>query len=159
MDKFAKVIRRATFFSTIVVCVFLLILAILTTINVIVRGLGGNILGNTEISVLLAIIAVSCAFAYTTLERGHISVTMLVDHLSKPTRAILEIVTSTISLAFIALIIWGSIKLLPNKLDEQTFIHHIPILPFRIIFVLGLILFCLVWVVNIYERFKVVRMK
>ena len=80
---------------------------------------------------------------------------IVVDRLPKQPQRILGIITCAISLFVVAFIAWASFGVLRERwLAELSHVFDIPYLPFRFIFILGLVLYCLVLLIHIYLWLK-----
>jgi TRAP-type C4-dicarboxylate transport system permease small subunit len=160
MNHLANAIRRITSVTAAISGIFLLLLTTFTVANILLRFVDLSILGFYEISVFIIVVAVACAFAYTTWERGHVVVMMVVDRLSQLPKRISVLITSVISLFVVALIAWASVLTLRERwLGELTEMHDIPFLPFRFIFVFGFALYFLVLLVQIYKSLRERKLK
>lgn len=78
----------------------------LTVADVILRFFRRPILGTYEIVGLMGAIVIAFAMPYTTLQRGHVAVEIVVSSLSTSTRAIVSLVTRILSIILFALIAW-----------------------------------------------------
>ena len=78
----------------------------LTCADVVGRYFGHPIFGSVEIVGFMATLAVALALPYTHREKGHIGVEILVRLFSDRTQAIIELITSIISLTLFAVITW-----------------------------------------------------
>jgi TRAP-type C4-dicarboxylate transport system permease small subunit len=160
MNRFASVIRKISLVAVIVGGCFLIALMMLNLVNVLTRAFGGIILGAHELTELIIVVTVAGSFAYVTIERGHIVVGLIVDRLSKLPRGILYTITSTISVAIIAFIVWANIEVVTTRwLSESSKILGVPWLPFRLVFVIGLTLFGLTHLLEIYNGLRMLRKK
>ena len=78
----------------------------LTCADVAGRYFGHPIFGSVEIVGFMATLAVALALPYTHQEKGHIGVEILVRLFSARTQAVIELITSFISLALFAVVTW-----------------------------------------------------
>ena len=131
--------------------VFLIGIMLLTVANVVFRIFGSTIALTYEASILAIVVPVAFAFAYTALEQSHISIALLLSRLSPRIQRIVEIFTSVIGLCCIALLVWANIGILRIRSygSEETLMYHFSYFPFRCIFLLGLILFGFVLMIDI----------
>lgn len=156
MDNLSNIIRKISLVAAIIGGVFLTILMTLTLVNVIARAFGGLVVGTHELSQLIIVIAASGSFAYATIEGRHVMMGLVINHLSQFPRGILLVITSVISLAIIGLMVWANILVLESRwFVEFSDMLDIPLLPFRFIFVIGLSLY---WIVLLLEIFNGIRM-
>lgn len=155
MDSFLSVIRRMTGWGMAVGAAFLTGMMILIVANVIYRLFGHVIPGSYEISTLMIVVTVAFALAYAAVQKTHVFVRILVLRFSDRRQAILTIFTSLISLSTWAFIAWASWIALSNKwLGELTDLLDVPYLPFRIIFVAGVALTCVVYLTDLLSALK-----
>ncbi|MFP3974693.1 MAG: TRAP transporter small permease [Chloroflexota bacterium] len=155
MDSFLSVIRRMTGWGMAVGAAFLTGMMILIVANVIYRLFGDVIPGSYEISTLMIVVTVAFALAYAAVQKTHVFVRILVLRFSDRRQAILTIFTSLISLSTWAFIAWASWIALSNKwLGELTDLLDLPYLPFRIIFVAGVALTCVVYLTDLLSALR-----
>jgi TRAP-type C4-dicarboxylate transport system permease small subunit len=120
------------------------VMTIILVANIISRKLGYVINITYEVTQLLSCIAITFCFAITQSKDGHISVNLISSKLSKKAGLVLKSISSLFSIVFLSLIIWANIDLIQEKWSTGEFSQmHFPLLPFRCVFVFGLILFCL----------------
>jgi len=134
---------------------FLTGMMFLVVANIIYRLFGHVIPGSYEISELMIVVAVAFALGYAAVHKSHIVVKIVVTRFSERRQAILTVLMSLISLATWAIIAWASYNVLSQRwLTEMTDLLDIPYLPFRMIFVLGLVVFCLVYVTDLVNALR-----
>ena len=128
--------------------IVLILLMLLVAADVIGRYVFSSpITGAMEIDELMMVLLVFLALAYCTLEKGHISVELVISRLSGRNQAILDCITSFISAAMIAIIAWqlgswGWHQLLSSS-GRLTLLLTIPQAPFILVASLGCLLMCL----------------
>jgi TRAP-type C4-dicarboxylate transport system permease small subunit len=89
------------------------------------------------------------------LQKTHVVVHLIVSRFPPRLGAATEIMTSLLSFAIWALIAWGGAHLAyENGLKEMTDILEIPVLPFRIVWLFCLFLFCLTYLVDLSRAFR-----
>lgn len=155
MSYFANIISRISSIGTIVASVFLAALMLLIVAVVILRPFGKVIAGSYELIVLIIVVTIGFAFAHTALKRGHICVTLLVSRFSERTQAIVDSITMFLGLCTWGLIFWAGIYIMRQKwLLEVTELLEVPYLPFRFVWVFGLLLFSLVYLIDMYNALK-----
>jgi TRAP-type C4-dicarboxylate transport system permease small subunit len=132
---------------------FLVGIMLLTVANIVFRIFGSTIALTYEASILAIVVPVAFAFAYTALERSHISIALLLSRLSPKIRRIFETFASIIGLFCIALLVWANVGILRIRPFgvEETLMYHFSYFPFRCIFLLGLILFGFVLLIDIVK--------
>ncbi|MFC1883252.1 TRAP transporter small permease [Thermodesulfobacteriota bacterium] len=88
--------------------------------------------GTYELVCFLGSTAAAFAMAHTSVEAGHVSVSILVRLFSEKTRAIFQVVTSFLGLSFFAIISWQSV-IYAQKLKtsgEVSMTLQLPYYPF-----------------------------
>jgi len=144
--------RRLSTDGVAIGAAFLVGMMVLVVANIIYRLFGHVIPGSYELSELMIVVAVASALGYAAVHKSHIVVKIVVSQFSQRWQAIIEVLMSLISLATWAVIAWASFNVLSQRwLTEVTDLLDIPYLPFRMIFVLGLVLFCLVYVTDLFR--------
>jgi len=144
--------RRLSTDSVAIGAAFLVGMMVLVVANIIYRLFGHVIPGSFELSELMIVVAVASALGYAAVHKSHIVVKIVVSRFSQRWQAIIEVLMSLISLATWAVIAWASFNVLSQRwLTEITDLLDIPYLPFRIIFVVGLVLLCLVYVTDLFR--------
>jgi len=144
--------RRLSTDSVAIGAAFLVGMMVLVVANIIYRLFGHVIPGSFELSELMIVVAVASALGYAAVHKSHIVVKIVVSRFSQRWQAIIEVLMSLISLATWAVIAWASFNVLSQRwLTEVTDLLDIPYLPFRMIFVVGLVLLCLVYVTDLFR--------
>ena len=155
MERFSNIIGRIVRGGTIGGSIFLLVVVLIIVINVIIRFFGHMIPGHYELVSLITVISIAFSLSYTAIHKGHIAMNIVVSRLSKRNQIILGAFTTVVSIAVWATITWASIMVIQNKMfKEVSNMLLIPYLPFRCIWVLGLILYCLVLVTDLFMTKK-----
>jgi TRAP-type C4-dicarboxylate transport system permease small subunit len=150
MDYFANIVRRAGSGGMLIGVAFLLAAMMIMVANIGYRFFGGVITGTYEMVGIFTGVTITFALAYAALWDRHVTVNILLNRFTQPTQAILKIFVSLIGLAFWAAVAWTSLGVLTERwIAESTLDLRIPYLPFRFLWIAGLIIFCLVFVVDI----------
>lgn len=79
---------------------------LLTCTDVVLRYFRRPVPGTYELVCFLGAVAVSFAMAYTCMEKGHVSVSFVVQFFPNRIRALIEVVTGILGLFFFSLIAW-----------------------------------------------------
>ena len=146
-----SLVTRVSRVSNIIGVIAIAVLMLLVTSDVLGRFLFNRpILGAAEMSLYLMVIAVYCAVAYCALMKGHVAVDLLVSRLPRRGQAITDSVTGLGSLAFFSLIVWASVKALAFSFSrhEVSWLLDIPTWPFRAVLVIGVVMLCLVLLID-----------
>jgi TRAP-type C4-dicarboxylate transport system permease small subunit len=156
MDSIEKITRRLLSVLTAIGFGCLMLMMTVVVVNIITRPFGHPIVGTYEAVQLLIVVMVTFAIGYAALEKSHISVDLLINHLSKSTRRILSIITSIITLCIWILISWYSFQFAWEQflMGESTTIAGWPVYPFRYIFAIGATIMCLVMLLQIIKEIK-----
>lgn len=155
MNVLADLLRRITRGSTFVAGIFLLVGMLLLMSNVLGRFLQIVIPGSYELFELIMAIPVAFALVYTALQKAHVIVNLIVSRFPPRLAIASEILAYLISFAIWALIAYAGARLAyENGLREISDILDIPFLPFRIIWIFSLILFCTIYLLDIFGSFR-----
>ncbi len=99
LDRVVKVLR-------LIGSVALVGMMMLTSVDVLMRGFGRPIFGAVDMVGLMAVVVLACAMPYTHEAGGHVGVDLLVQKLDPRSQAIIDSITSFISLCLFALVAW-----------------------------------------------------
>lgn len=134
---------------------FLIIGMLLLMSNIFGRFINFVIPGSYETFELLMVIPVGFGLAYAGLHQGHVVVNLIVSRLPPRLRAAAEVLAALLSLAIWVLIAWGGAHLaFESGLHEISDVLGIPYLPFRIVWVIALILFCLSYFLDLHQAVR-----
>jgi tripartite ATP-independent transporter DctM subunit len=126
----------------------------LTFADVVLRYLFSSpIPGSLEITEFMLAIFVSSSLAYTEVNKGHINVDIAMARLPKRAQAVINCVTSILSLVIFALITWQSIIYAAElrQGNETSGVLHIPSYPFVYVLSLSSLMLCLIFIINLFE--------
>ncbi|MBU2252591.1 MAG: TRAP transporter small permease [Proteobacteria bacterium] len=123
-----------------------ILMMVLTCADVVLRLLRQPITGTYEIVGFLGTVIVSFSLAFTSLEKGHIAVEILVEKLPRRMQVGIEAVTSLIGAALFSLITWQSLVYAMDirQSGEVSVTLTMPIYPFIYGIAAGSGLLCLV---------------
>ncbi len=146
MNAFADLRQRLISGGTIIGGVFLIAGMLLLISNILGRFVNFVIPGSYELFELFMVIPVAIALVYTALQNAHVVVNILISRFPARLAAICEMAASLLGLAIWGLITYaGAHMAFENGLKETTDILGIPYLPFRIAWVLCLLIFSLIY--------------
>lgn len=156
MNLYDKIMQRSIGFGAGIGAVALAGVMLIIMANVVYRALGGVIAGTYDLVEITVVIVAAFSIAGTEIHRRHTTVDMITTLLTDKIRLRLENGCNLISFFYWAIIAWGSAKITWEKaqLGEVTEFIHISIIPFRALWVLGLVLICLVIIYNIYRNMR-----
>jgi TRAP-type C4-dicarboxylate transport system permease small subunit len=134
---------------------FLVAMMLLVLANVIYRLFGHAVFGSYELSEMMVVVTVAFALAYAAAKKSHVVVRIIVSRFPRRAQALTEAVMSLLSLGTWAVIAWaGTIVMSERWLGEKTELLLVPLLPFRVFWLIGLILFCLVYLLDMLTAIR-----
>lgn len=138
-----------------VACAAVVVMMLLTCADVILRLFGHPILGTYEMIGLSGAVVISFALAYTSLEKGHIAVELLVESLPKGLQVFINGFNSLIGAALFSLVAWQTFLYAGDLRGsgEVSLTLQIPTYPFVYGISLGCGLLCLVLLVDSIRSF------
>lgn len=144
--------RRGTMLLTL--GIFLGVIALIDA-NIVVRLCGSVIQGAFELVQLMMVEVIAISLAYTTLEKGHVVIGVVLSRLPQRTKTIIEVFTSVISTGLWAAIFWRSFLVMYERgLAEHSQQLEIIYLPFRCLWLSGLGFLCLILLIDLYKTLK-----
>jgi TRAP-type C4-dicarboxylate transport system permease small subunit len=137
-------------------CLAIVVMMLLTCADVVLRLFGHPILGTYEMIGFLSSIVVSFSMAYTSLEKGHVSVEILVERLPERHQMVIDTIGSFISTVLFGLISWQSaVYALDLKHSgEVSMTLQMPVYPFLLGMAVGCAMLCLVLVVEMLRSMR-----
>ena len=134
--------------------VLLAAMMFLTAADVLMRYLFNKpIVGSYELIQYMMATAIAMGLAYCAIEKGHVTIDVLLSRLPRRTCAIINSVTGLLSLLIAALITWQScvyiVKLQQSQLVTQVLL--IPVYPFVVIVAFGIAFYFVVLIVHFLE--------
>jgi TRAP-type C4-dicarboxylate transport system permease small subunit len=152
MRSFANLISRITGVGGATGGVSLIVVMLVIVASIVLRSFGQVLQGSYELVSLLIVVSVAFALSYTAINQGHVMVRIVVSRVSERPQAIIGAFTTLISIAVWGAIAWASVSIIHEKaLTEISDQLQIPYLPFRCVWVLGVILFCLVLLSDLFK--------
>jgi TRAP-type C4-dicarboxylate transport system permease small subunit len=129
--------------------VFLIGIMVLIVVNVISRRFGFLIPGTYEMIEIMIIVTAGFAMAYTALRKGHTQVGFEISSGRK--QAVIDALVGCCEVITVALITWNQFNVLLDKirLGEETELLHITYAPFRALWVFGLLLLCVAFLIDL----------
>jgi len=160
VDNFVNVIRRIANFGGIVAGIFLVAMVTLVVLTVVLRPIGITIYGSYEILAFLSVFAITFALVYTAVKGFHITVRILISRLPVKSLAITECIHALLGIAILVVLVWANINVIQDRWDnELTDILLVPMPPFRLVWTLGMVLFCLLLLTDFITNLKKARNK
>ena len=146
-----RITRGGVFFGG----VFLMMAMLLLMGNIIGRSVPFVIPGSYELFELFMVIPVGFGLVYSALHKGHVVVYLIISHFPPKLRAASDVLVALLSLTIWVLIAWGGARLaFDNGLQEITDVLEVPYLPFRIAWLIALVLFCLTYILDLHQAFR-----
>jgi len=154
IDKCYQVIKPvSTVFNTIGM-VALAAMMLLTALDVILRKtINAPIVGAYELIQFMMAITVSFGLAYCGIEKGHITVDLIENRLSKRAHGILGIITGFLGLVIAALITWQTCVYILKQQQSQLLsqVLLVPVYPFVGLVAFGIALYTVVLLIHLFE--------
>ena len=156
----SAIIQVSRVFNVIGVIAVVMLMLLITS-EVLSRSLFNRpITGITDICEFTMVIAVYGALAYCALVKGHVSVDLVVSKFSERGQAIFDSVTGFGSLAFFSLMAWRAMchLLEAQARGDASMTWSIETWPFRTVLFIGVVMLCLVLMVDlVHQVAKVVK--
>jgi TRAP-type C4-dicarboxylate transport system permease small subunit len=158
MSRFEDFVRRLSKSVNRVSQVAVVGLMVIIVLNVLLRKLGLHTawLQAFDIIGLLGLIVISFALAHTAVQKGHISIEVLVTRFPQRAQGIIGTITGILSLGIFSVISWQCFEL-ANRYRERnitTMTAHIPIYPFVYMMAFCIGVLCLVILVELIKSVK-----
>lgn len=152
MNVLNDLLQRITKVGAMIGGVFLIAGMLLLIINILGRFVHFVIPGSYEIFELIMVVPVAFALVYTAMKKGHVVVHLVVSRFPPRLGLATEILACLVSLSIWALIAWAGAQLVfETGLQEVSETLDIPYLPFRIVWIFCLFLFCLTYLVDLFR--------
>lgn len=150
--------QKVTTFVTKVLIVFattaLTIMMFLTASDVACRYFFNSpISGTMEVSEFLMAIIVPFSIAYCALQKSHVAVDLIVDHLPNKARKLLNIIIILITIFFIILMSWQNYLYIFETYSSQltSAVLLIPAYPFVVPTALGFLVYAIILLVQLFS--------
>lgn len=139
-----------------VACLTVIIMALLTCADVVLRLFGRPIPGTYELIGYLGSVVVSFSLAYTSLEKGHVSVEILVEKLPERIQIFVDGIGALIGSILFGLIAWQSAvyALDMKNSGEVSMTLQMPVYPFLLGIAIGCGMLCMVLIMDIIRSLR-----
>jgi len=146
MLRSSKYLTRAGKAFNYLACAAVIVMMLLSTSDVVLRLLGNPIPGSYELVGFLGTIVVSFALAFTSIEKGHIAVELMVEKLPQRTQLIIEFICNLIGALLFGMMTYKAVRyaLDIRASGEVSSTLQMPIYPFIFGMALGFGLLLLV---------------
>jgi TRAP-type C4-dicarboxylate transport system permease small subunit len=160
MDRFEKVLNRLANWGVGLGGAFLVAIMLVVVTTVVTRLFKIGFTGGIEMVEVFIVVTVAFALPYTALKKGHVMIDAITSHLKPRTRAIILCFTMFLATVIWGFITWASVLIAQEKMfTELSYFMKIPYLPFRVIWIVGLTLFTLMYVLDFAKSIKSVVTK
>ena len=133
----------------------LAVMMLLTTMDVTLRYVFNRpITGAYELTALMLAVLVAFGLAYTQVHKEHIRIDFIVSRFSPRARAFVDSITTLVGIGILSLITWQSILYAESlRADEvTTAAFFIPLYPIVWVVGVGSAIFCLVFIVDLFNH-------
>ncbi|MDR3238357.1 MAG: TRAP transporter small permease [Spirochaetia bacterium] len=156
MIKFEKLIVKIADIGNWIAAASIVFIMLLTTLDVFLRIFRISITGCYELVGLCSTLAISFSLGYTSLQKGHISVDFLVQHLPRRAKRAIKFINACVAFTLFAVLSWQSFLYAAQlrAAGEVSPTLQIHTYPFVFGVTLGSLLLCLALVV---EAMRTVR--
>lgn len=156
MKIFIRIIQNIIVYGTKVSGYALLVAMLIIVINVVIRSFFRKVIPDSlDLFGLIMVAVIGFAMSHTALQKGHVQVDLIASRFPPRVSTITDILVSFLSLGIWSLVTWGGINMIiENWVRDKTPVLEIPYLPFRTIWVSGLLFFSIVYIMKIADGFK-----
>jgi TRAP-type C4-dicarboxylate transport system permease small subunit len=158
MSSFEEFVRRLSKYIDRVAQAALVALAFIIVLNVVLRvlGLPRAWLQTFDLVGLIGLMVISFALAHTAVQKGHISIEVLVTRFPKRVQGIIGTITGILSLGIFAMVTWRCFALANRyrQIGETTMTAYIPISPFVYMIAFCTAVLCLVILVELIKSVR-----
>jgi TRAP-type C4-dicarboxylate transport system permease small subunit len=153
MRLFLRVLYRLATWLSDFGALALIGIMLMITANVLYRPFG-VIQGTYELIELTITVTAVLSIIIAEVAKRHVVVDMITGHFSKRLQKITEKTGSFLSIIYYGILGSAVLSIVPEKfaLHESTDLNHFPITPFRVIWGVGFIFFCIVIVAGMIRR-------
>jgi TRAP-type C4-dicarboxylate transport system permease small subunit len=160
MSRIEKAIINITKWLCFIGMSLLFVMMIMGAFDVIGRYIfNSSIIGTMERNSTMLALVVCFTWGYTQVENGHVNVELFLNKMPSRVQAVINFITTLISLCLFGLIAWESVltSLLYNKQNRLIYVIHWPLAPFQLCVTFGAVVLCLVLIFNLIHLWRQVR--
>jgi TRAP-type C4-dicarboxylate transport system permease small subunit len=158
MKRYTDIIHFLTNSGMIIGAIFLVLMMVIVVANVVVRLFGGIIAGSYEMVEMMIVVPVAFALGYTVSNKGSIVVDFVIVHLKPSVRLRLDTINSALGFITWGIIAYAGYRIMAERMtNERTEMLEIPVLPFRLIWLAGMILLCLIYALDFINSLRQVK--
>ncbi|WP_291319478.1 TRAP transporter small permease [Desulfonatronospira sp.] len=154
MDRLEKIVGHMALRIAQVAQLALVLVMLVIVANILMRAWWKPLTGSYELVEILGAVILSMGVAYCAVNRGHVTVSLLVDSLPPRLQNVVEIITNIISLTFISLLSWGLLQYSSNvhRRNLSTSSLDIPLYPVYYLVACGMIMLALTVLVELIKN-------
>lgn len=133
----------------------LLAIMVVTVVNVFLRIPSSPITGTVEISSMLFAIVVAFGIGLTTVKHQHVEIDLITRLLPRRVQYILSVVIGIVGLGIWVVLTWRSYVFALEQYsigEYNPVLHNMRVPPWRFALVFGLVILCLVLVIQLIQR-------
>jgi len=149
-----KFVNKSGSGGMVVGSISLAVAMLVMVINILLRPFGQVFPGAYEVVGLFVGITVSFCLPFTALAKRHVAVNVFTSRFPQRIQDILQGFTSLIEFIFWFVVGWMTYRIITIRwVNEATLDLEMPMLPFRILWFIGLIIFCSILLLDILKAF------
>lgn len=155
-----NIIRQIVEKNIVPASIFLIAMTLIVVIKVVSRKLGiPSIPGSYEIIEMCSVIVVAASISYSLAMGSNIFVDLLTAHFSKLGQLICKALGSFLGIILMTIFGWATIEYIgiQGGIDERTYILLAPYMPFRIIWLLGVIIYGITVILDFWEAINIYK--
>jgi|YelNatPaOPRAMG01_1025707.scaffolds.fasta_scaffold17180_4 TRAP-type C4-dicarboxylate transport system permease small subunit len=158
MSIYEKMVSKIVFWGLIVGTLALVGVMVIIDANILWRAFGSIIAGTYDLVEITIVIAVAFGLTYTEFYQAHTRVDLFTSKMPKKMRLCFEYFSNFLSGVYWSIIVYATAKITVEKaaLGEKTDLLKISIIPFRVVWLIGLILVVLLVVLNTLKAKKTI---
>ena len=151
-----KSVNKIGIWGTVVGAVFLSLIAIIITATVVGRAVKVALPGTFDLVETLVVMSIAFALVYGQLQDRHLRAEIAIERLRGRVKAAVESFLGILSLFYWIVLLWAAAIMLIDKWStgESTDILNVPIVPFRVIWSLALLIMCLLLALKLIRHLR-----
>jgi TRAP-type C4-dicarboxylate transport system permease small subunit len=142
IESFERIIVKIGSWGTVGGAVFISAVAVITVATVVGRAFHIALPGTFDLVSTLIVVGIAFALVYGQIEDRHLRTEIAIERLRGRVRTVVECFLGVLSIFYWIVLLGAAAKTVRDKwsVGEETDILNVPVLPFRLIWVLALIL-------------------
>lgn len=150
-----KFVNKSGGGGMVVGSIFLAAAMLVMVLNILLRPFGEVFPGAYELVGLFVGVTVTFCLPFTALAKRHVAVNVFTSRFPQRIQDILQGLTSLAEFTFWVVVAWMTYDVITTRwLNEATLDLEIPMLPFRIFWFIGLIIFCSILLLDVIKAFR-----